>query len=144
MASTSTYLNFADSTEAAFTFYKSIFGTDYVGQLTRFGDVPPTEGMPELSDADKNLIMNMQLPITGGHMLMGSDAPASMGMNVNVGNNFYICLNTDTREEADTLFAALSAGGKIESPMADMFWGDYWGATADKFGVQWMINFTKS
>ncbi len=142
MAQVSTYLNFTNSTEAAFDFYKTVFGTEFVGGISRFGDAPPQPGHPELSDADKQLVLNVQLPIVGGHLLMGSDAPPSMGMPVNQGNNVYICLHTDTREEADRLFAALSDGGAVEMPMMDMFWGDYYGSFADKFGVQWMITHT--
>jgi PhnB protein len=71
---------------------------------------------------------------------MGTDAPESMGFIVNQGNNVYICLQPDTRAEADTLFAALSAGGSVEMPLAEQFWGDYFGSFDDKFGVKWMIN----
>ncbi|MGB3304789.1 MAG: VOC family protein [Thermomicrobiales bacterium] len=141
MASVSTYLNFNGTTEEAFNFYKSVFGTEFVG-ISRMGDVPPQEGQPELSDADKQLIMNVMLPILGGHMLMGTDAVESMGFTVNQGNNVYISLGPDSREEADRLFAALSEGGKVEMPMQDMFWGDYYGSLVDKYGVQWMINYS--
>jgi PhnB protein len=140
MAQTSTYLNFARGTEEAFTFYKSVFGTEFLGDIMRHGDVPLPEGAPELSDEDKQLVMNVALPILGGHLLMGTDIPESMGVTVNQGNNVYICLLPDTRSESDTLFAALSAGGKVEQPMQEMFWGDYYGSLVDKFGVQWMIN----
>jgi PhnB protein len=142
MARTSTYLNFARSTEAAFTFYKSVFGTEFVGGIARMGDVPVQEGQPELSDDDKRLVMNVQLPILGGHLLMGTDAPESMGFRLNQGNNVYICLDPDTRAEADALFAALSDGGTVQMPLQEMFWGDYFGSLVDKFGVQWMINQT--
>ncbi len=142
MATVSTYLNFAGQTEAAFTFYKSVFGTEFTGGVMRHGDVPPQEGMTELSDEDKNLVMHVSLPILGGHLLMGTDAPESMGMQLNQGNNVYICLDPDTRAEADSLFAALSEGGTVQMPMEDAFWGDYFGSLVDKFGVQWMINFT--
>lgn len=53
----------------------------------------------------------------------------------------HISLEPDTREEADRLFAALSEGGTVGLPMADMFWGAYYGSFTDKYGVQWMINF---
>jgi PhnB protein len=142
MARTSTYLNFVRSTEEAFNFYKSVFGTEFVGEIARFGDVPVQEGQPAMSDADKQLVMNVQLPILGGHLLMGTDAPESMGFQLNQGNNVYICLDPDTRAEADSLFAALSAGGKVEQPLEEMFWGDYFGSLVDRFGVQWMINCT--
>lgn len=140
MAQVSTYLNFARETEAAFEFYKSVFGTDYLVPISRLGDAPAQEGKPPLSTADKNLVMNVALPITGGHVLMGTDAPESMGFTVTKGNNVYIMLQPDTRVEADRLFAGLSAGGTVEMGMQDMFWGDYYGSFTDKFGVQWMIN----
>jgi PhnB protein len=142
MARTSTYLNFARSTEEAFNFYKSVFGTEFVGGIARFGDIPAQEGQPPISDDDKQLVMNVQLPILGGHLLMGTDAPESMGFQLNQGNNVYICLDPDTRAEADRLFAALSDGGEVEMGMEEMFWGDYFGSLVDKFGVRWMINCT--
>jgi PhnB protein len=142
MARTNTYLNFARSTEEAFNFYKSVFGTEFVGEIARFRDVPPQEGQPPMSEDDKHLVMNVQLPILGGHLLMGTDAPESMGFQLNQGNNVYICLDPDTRAEADTLFAALSDGGNVEMSLQEMFWGDYFGSLVDKFGVNWMINCT--
>jgi PhnB protein len=140
MGQVSTYLNFPGNTEEAFTFYKSVFGTEFEGGIMRHRDVPPHEGQAELPDAEKNMIMHVSLPILGGHKLMGSDVPESMGMTVNAGNNVYISLHPDSRDEADRLFAALSKGGTAEMPMQDMFWGDYFGSLVDTFGVQWMIN----
>lgn len=141
MARVSTYLNFSDKTEEAFNFYQSIFGGEFEGGINRFGDMPPQEGMPPLSDSDKNLVLHMQLKILGGHVLMGSDAPASMGFTVNAGNNVHINLEPDTKEEADRLFNALSEGGQITMPIEDMFWGAYFGSCTDKFGIHWMVNY---
>ena len=140
MAQTSTYLNFDRQTEAAFNFYKSVFGTEFVNGIMRHGDVPVPEGQDGPSDEDKDLIINVQLPITGGHLLMGSDVPESMGVAVNQGNNVYICLQPDSRTEADRLFGALATGGETEMPMAEQFWGDYFGSFIDKFGIRWMVN----
>lgn len=140
MAQTSTYLNFNRTTEQAFNFYRSVFNTEFVGDISRIGDVPAQEGQPEPSAADKQLVMNVQLPILGGHLLMGTDAPESMGFKINQGNNVYICLDPDSRAEADSLFAALSDGGKVEMALTEMFWGDYFGSLVDQFGIQWMIN----
>lgn len=142
MGSTATYLNFNRTTEAAFNFYKSAFGTEFVRDVVRMGDVPPSVGQPEMSDEDKQLVMNVQLPILGGHLLMGTDILESMGMSFTQGNNTYICLQPDTRAESDRLFDALSEGGTVEMPLMEMFWGDYFGSWIDKFGVQWMINCT--
>lgn len=141
MASVGTYLNFPRQTEEAFHFYKSVFGGEFTGDgIMRMGDAPPQEGTPPMAEADKNLVMHVGLPILGGHMLMGTDAPESMGFNVQMGNNSYICLSPDTRAEAKRLFDALSTGGKVEMDLQDMFWGSYFGSWTDKYGVQWMID----
>lgn len=140
MARTSTYLNFERSTEEAFLFYKTIFSTDFVGEISRLGDVPAPEGKSELSEDDKNLVMHVALPILGGHMLMGSDAPESLGLEVKFGNNVYINLEPDTRDETRRLFNALSEGGTIETELQEMFWGGYFGSITDRFGVLWMFN----
>jgi PhnB protein len=140
MAQVSTYLNFAGNTEEAFDLYRSVFGTEFAGPIMRHGDVPQPEGAPPVSDADKNLIINIALPILADHLLMGTDIPESMGYPVQQGNNVYICLHPDTRGEADRIFAALSEGGQVENALAEMFWGDYWGSFSDKFGIHWMIN----
>ena len=140
MARVSTYLNFARETEEAFNFYKSVFGTEFIGEINRMGDVPPDAQQHTISDEDKNLIMNIQLPILDGHLLQGTDAPESMGFKVNFGNNIYITLEPDTRGETDKLFKALAEDGEVELELQDMFWGDYFGSLTDKYGVKWMFN----
>lgn len=104
------------------------------------GDIPESDGMPKIAEEDKDLIMHIELPIIGGHVLMGTDAPESMGFNLNFGNNIHINLEPDTREETKRLFDALSKGGKIIMELQVMFWGAYYGTCTDKFGVQWMFN----
>lgn len=135
-----TYLNFAGNAEEAFNFYRSVFGGDF-STLVRFKDMP-MEGIT-ISEADQNKIMHIALPI-GHDVLMASDAPESMGFKVNFGNNAYISIHPDTKEEADRIFNALSIGGTIEMEIADQPWGDYYGSFKDKFGVQWMVNYRYS
>lgn len=139
MAKVCTYLNFARETEKAFNFYKSVFGGEFTAPIARFADMPPQEGTPPLPQAERQLVMHVELPIPGGHLLRGSDAPESMGFKVKQGNNVYINLELDTRPETDRLFKALSDGGEVEMPMQDMFWGDYFGSFADRFGIKWML-----
>jgi PhnB protein len=144
MAKVGTYLNFKRNTEEAFTFYKSVFGGDFIGGINRFSDVPPSPDMPPIDDKDKNLVMHVALELFGGHLLMGTDAPESMGFNLNVGNNVYISLDLDSRADADKYFKLLSAGGKVEQEMQDVFWGSYYGSCKDKYGIQWMFSYTPS
>lgn len=103
------------------------------------GDIS-AEGMPELSDDDKKLVMHVELPLLGGVSLMGTDAPESMGFSVNMGNNVSISLEPDTLEEAQRIFDALSAGASAVQALKKEFWGAYYGSCTDKFGVQWMFN----
>lgn len=140
MARTNTYLNFRRNTEQAFNHYRSIFGGEFGSQIARFGDMPDQPGLPPMAAADKSLIMHIELAIVGGHLLMGTDAPESMGFKLVEGNNVHISLEPDTKAEADRLFQALSAGGKVTMALQDMFWGAYYGACTDKFGIQWMLN----
>jgi PhnB protein len=50
MAGVSTYLNFTRNTEEAFNFYKSVFGTEFDGEIMRFGGIPPQEGQPPIAE----------------------------------------------------------------------------------------------
>jgi PhnB protein len=140
MARVSTYLNFPRTTEAAFMFYKSVFATEFSAPVARFKDIPPGPAQPAVEESDQNLVMHVELPILGGHVLMGTDAPESMGFTVTPGNNMFINLEPDTRSETEALFRALSDGGTIEMPLQDMFWGGYFGSLVDRFGIRWMFN----
>ncbi|MBI5410185.1 MAG: VOC family protein [Nitrospirae bacterium] len=134
-----TYLNFAGNTEEAFKFYESVFG----GELTpivRFKDMP-MEGV-KIPKEEENKVMHVGLPVGKDQMLMGTDTLESLGQKLIVGNNTYISIHPESKEEADRIFKALSAGGTVEMPMADQVWGDYFGSFKDKFGVQWMVNYT--
>ncbi|MEZ6141748.1 MAG: VOC family protein [Zavarzinella sp.] len=140
MARVSTYLNFPRHTEEAFEFYRTIFGGEFEGGINRFSDIPPSPDMPPIADADKDLVMHVQLVILGSHVLMGTDAPESMGFQVTRGNNIHINLEPDTRVETERIFNALAAGGEILMPLTEMFWGSYFGNLVDRFGINWMFN----
>lgn len=140
MASVSTYINTLGRTEEAFEFYRSVFGGEFT-DLIRFGDMDMGPAGEALSEADRNCVMHIELPILGGHVLHGTDALAALGHQLTVGNNFSINLHPDSREEADRLYAGLSVDSAHAPGMADMPWGAYWGSFEDRFGVRWMINF---
>ena len=132
------YLNYNGNAEEAFNFYKKVFGTEFK-MVQRFKDVP---GGDKVSAEDQNKIMHISLPIGNDNYLMASDSLESMGQKLHEGNNFYISIEADSKEEAKKLFDGLSSGGKIEMPMEDTFWGAYFGSFKDKFGIQWMISHT--
>jgi PhnB protein len=137
MAKMNPYLNFDGTAEEAFNFYKSVFGGEFRA-IHKMVDMPHADQLPE---NEKNRIMHIALPIDEHTVLMASDIMPSAGHKLDVGNNVYISLHPQNREEADHLFNGLSAGGIVEMAMADMFWGAYFGSFKDKYGVLWMINF---
>ena len=139
MIKVNVYLNFDGSTEEAFKFYRTVFGGDF-SSLVRFKEMPM--GGMKISQKEEDKIMHMGLPIGPDHILMASDTLESLGQKVVKGNNVYISLHPDSKEEADRIFKALSAGGRMEMPIADQPWGDYYGSFWDKFGVGWMVNYS--
>lgn len=140
MATTNTYLNFNGNCEEAFNFYKSAFGGEFTF-IGRFGSMPESEDY-KVPESDKEKIMHVSLPI-GKSILMGSDTGGDWAPSFVQGNNFSVSITAESKQEADTLFYALSVGGKITMPMADTFWGDYFGMFTDKFGIHWMMSFNE-
>jgi PhnB protein len=142
MTTVNIYLTFNGQCEAAFNFYRSVFGGEfpYVG---RFKDMPPQEGQPPLSEDMNERIMHISLPISTETVLMGSDTGGEWAPSLIQGNNFSISINTDSQDKADYLFNGLSAGGKITMPLNKTFWGDYFGMFTDKYGINWMVSFNE-
>ena len=136
MAVLNPYLNFNGNAEEAFNFYKSVFGGEFP-MIMRFKDAP-AEFRGSESEAER--IMHIALPIGEGSVLMASDMPEHYGKAV-VGNNFNISISTKSKEEADRLFNGLSAGGQVTMPMANTFWGSYFGMLKDKYDIQWMVSY---
>jgi PhnB protein len=131
----SIYLNFDGNCREAFEFYHSAFGGEFM-HISTFGEGPPDMGVPE---EESERIMHVSLPI-GDSVLMGSDTSPTFGPPYQAGNNFSVSCHPQTREETDRLFAAISAGGTVTMAPADMFWGSYFGACVDKFGIPWQFN----
>lgn len=104
-----------------------------------YSDLPADADHPLVAEAVKNMVIHVELPITGEHIIMGTDAPKEMGFTVTQGNNMYISLEPETKEEANRIFEALSAGGNITMPLQDMFWAAYFGSFSDKYGINWMV-----
>ena len=143
MTTVNIYLTFNGNCEEAFNFYKSVFGGEFQ-HVGRFEELPLQEGMPPVPDREKNKIMHISLPVSKETILMGSDSSETLGETIIFGNNFSITVNGNNKAEADRLFNGLSKGGKVIMPMNDTFWGSYYGLFIDKFGINWMINFSEN
>ncbi|MDB5153343.1 MAG: hypothetical protein JWR54_2094 [Mucilaginibacter sp.] len=137
MATINPYLNFQDNTEEVFNFYKSVFGTEFIG-LMRFKDAP---GGDKMQPGDREKIMHIALPVGNGVILMGTDMLESQGQILKEGNNFSLAITPESEQEGVRFFNGLSAGGKVEVPFEKAFWGAYFGMFTDKFGIRWMVNY---
>lgn len=137
MRKTTPYLHFDGVAEEAMTFYKSIFGGEFVA-FQRYKDTP---GGEKVADDDKEKVIHITLRISEHVSLMATDLLRTMGP-VKVGNNFHICMHTDSEPETDRMFDKLANGGNVEMPLNKTFWGSYFGMCKDKYGIQWMLDYS--
>jgi len=139
MATINPWINFNGNAEEAFTFYKSVFGGEFA-KVVRFKDIASTE-FP-IPEKEENKIMHIALPIGTGNMLIANDVPEVLGRVNEHENRSKILVSMESKEEADRLFTGLSAGGEVEGPMGDGPYGSYMGMLRDKYGIEWIIEFS--
>lgn len=140
MAKINPYLHFLGNTEEIFNFYKSVFGGEFAAVM-RYGDMSGQEGCENMPDADKEKIMHIELPLSDGHSLMGTDAVGEYANDAVIGNNFSIAVSPDSKEETEKVFNGLAEGGEVTMPLGDTFWGAYFGMLKDQYGIQWLVNY---
>lgn len=138
MAQVNTYLYFNGNCEAAFNFYKSVFGGEFL-HVGRYKDVPSSSEKAMEIDGDK--IMHIALPISKETVMMGSDVGGEWAEKNVVGNNVQLSVNAESEEEAKRIFNGLSDGGHVTMPLEKTFWGALFGMFVDKFGIYWMVNY---
>lgn len=141
MATIHPWINFNGNAEEAFTFYKSIFGGEFT-KVVRFKDIA-TDEFP-VAEKEENKIMHIALSIGTGTMLIANDVPEVLGRVNEQENRSKILVNTESKEEADRLFAGLSVGGEVEGPMGEGPYGSYMGMFRDKYGIEWIIEFSST
>ncbi len=141
MAIINPHINFNGNAEEAFTFYKSVFGGEFV-RLIRFKEMANSDFPVDEKEANK--IMHIALPIGDRNTLMGNDVPEVLGKVNEKENRSKIAVNAESKEEADHLFNGLSAGGEIEYAIAESPWGSYFGMFRDKYGIEWMIDYASA
>ena len=140
MTTVNIYLTFDGNCRDAFDFYKKVFGGEF-SYISTFGEMPPQEGIPPMTDDMKDKIMHVSLPISKETVLMASDKGEGWGPDLQIGNNFSISVNAGSKEETERIFNALAEGGQITMPLNETFWNAYFGMCTDKFGINWMLNY---
>ena len=138
LASVNPYLSFNGTCEAAFNFYKSVFGGEF-DEIHRYSDIPG-EKIPE---SEKNKIMHISMQLTEHVWLMGADASEAFGQTTQFGDCITLTICTTTEEETKRIYGALSEGGKISMPLDKTFWAELYAIFTDKFGITWALNYMK-
>lgn len=139
MATINPWINFNGNAEEAFTFYKSVFGGEFV-RVVRFKDIASDEFL--VPEKEESKIMYIALPIGNNTVLIANDVPEVLGRVNENENRSKILVGTESKEEADKLFSGLSAGGEVEGSLGDSPWGSYAGMFRDKYGIEWIIEFS--
>ena len=126
------YLFFDGRCEEAAEFYQAALGAE-VAMVLRYKDAPPGEMPVDPTKSEK--IMHMALRI-GGAMVLCSDGHCTGKPEF---KGFGLSLTATDAAEAARMFAALSAGGQVQMPLAKTFFAPVFGMVTDKFGVMWMV-----
>jgi len=134
------YLNFAGRTEEAMRFYAEVLGGK-LSEIHRFGSMPQ-DGEFQLTPEQQNQVLHVSLELPDGQMLMASDVLEGISPRRVEGNNVSLSVHPDSKREADRIFHGLADGGEVTMPLADQFWGDYYGSLIDRFGMNWMVNYS--
>jgi PhnB protein len=121
-----TYVNFAGKCAEAFHYYEQHLGGK-IGMMMMHGQNPdPTQSAMEG-------VLHARIAI-GGTELAGADIPGAEPMR-----SAYLTLHTESDGEAESVFAALSAGGQVLMPIQETFFASRFGQVRDRFGLNWMI-----
>lgn len=128
------YVFFASDCREAMEFYKNALGGEV--QIQQIKDTPMAGKFPPES---QELVMHAELRWKDETVLMASDM---LGDKIEAGNRYQLMLNCGSEEELRRWFAALSKGGTVISDVRTEFWGAVYGQLKDKFGIEWMLNFS--
>jgi PhnB protein len=127
------YLFFDGRCEEAIEFYRKTVGAEQL-MLMRYKDAPAEAGAQQCNTpGGENKVMHARLRI-GGSTILLSDGPCSGKFD-----GFSLSLTAPSAEDAERSFAALSAGGSVDMPLARTFFSPAFGMLTDRFGVKWMV-----
>ena len=129
------YLAFRGNAREAMDFYHSVFGGAL--ESNTFAEFQASEDPDE-----KDKIMHSMLTAESGFVLMAADTPNSM--EYKPGNNFSVSLSGEDEAELRGYWDKLSDGATVTAPLEPAPWGDIFGMCTDKFGVNWLVNISRT
>ena len=124
------YLVFQGRCDEALAFYSERLGATAEVAM-RFGDVPGLGGPPHAAGKVMHAVLRI-----GDSSVLASDGPSNGQPRF---EGFSLALSAASDGEAETLFAALSDGGQVQSPMGPTPFASRFGIVTDRFGVTWNV-----
>ncbi|WP_106450247.1 VOC family protein [Trichococcus alkaliphilus] len=135
------YLNFDGNAKEATHYYVEALDGELLG-ITTFGEAPKDDSIESeefsLPPGVEDLIMNAQIKLKNGAMLMVSDVFPGRGFQI--GNHISLTLTYDDVEEARVVFNRLADGGSIGMELQQTFWSPLYGSLTDRYGIEWQIS----
>jgi len=131
---TTPVLNFNGCCAQAIKFYEKAFNTkpDFV---MHYSDADPSDWSQPLSEAQKNYVYHAEMSIAGQRFMI-SDIIA---FDVVYGNNFFIIITVDTKEEVQAMYDAMKEDGTVLIPLHSATYSSASFNLIDKFGVRWAV-----
>jgi PhnB protein len=124
-----TYVNFPGNCAKAFEYYEKHLGAKPGMMMTHAQSPEPSPVGAEW----KNAVLHGRISI-GGLEVWAADIPNAEPMR-----SAYLTLRMDSDSEAERVFSALSADGKVLMPIRETFFASRFGQVRDSFGINWMI-----
>ena len=124
----------------AFEFYADALRGEIIA-LTTYGDMPAAPDQPPLPDEAKAQLAHVNLVAAGASIMGGDSILGLCGGEVGDGrNDTTVNIEVETVEEAERVFAALSAGGNVQMPLMETAWSHRFGMFEARYGKPWMVN----
>ena len=126
-----TYLNYGGNCRQAFEFYAEHLGGRIVMLMTHGQNPAGSLPAPDMKDA----VLHARLELADS-ILLGADVPADHFQPM---RSAYLTLRVESDTEAERIYTALAAGGRILMPIAETFFASRFAQVQDQFGINWMI-----
>lgn len=128
-------ITFNGQAEEAILFYQKVFGGE-IDNLFRFGESPKNTPYANVTDAEKNRVMNARLTFGGNQFNVADCLPFE---EISIGGNIKLDIVFSQSENIEEVFDLLSEGGKVVMPLTKLYYTPACGEIIDKFGVRWEL-----
>jgi len=125
-------INLAGNCEEAIHYYEKVFSTK-ADFILHYSDAKSEDWHKPLTDEQKTYVYHAEMNI-GNQRFMFSDI---IEFEICSGNNFFIVITFDTKEEVQGVYNALLPGGTVLVPMHSTTYSSCAANLIDQYGIRW-------